>query len=321
MNAQNSKVFKLSLYEKIYQGRCFEDELQRLFADNKVVGWIHSNRGHEAIGAAFGMAMNQNDFLVPHHRDRPLYLAKGLSAKSLLAEIMGKKTGCCGGISGEIHIMDVETKIYGTSGVLGSGMPIGLGIAYANKLEGNDCVVVCNFGEGSSNRGSFHEVLNMAALWSLPIVFTCENNQYVEFTSIDEHMSVENVASRASGYGIEGIVTDGFSPIKSYETFKYAIEKARKGEGPTLIEAKTYRLDGHYEGDPMKYRDNKEKEYWAKRDPVFAFKLELINDGVATEEEIKVIEARVEKEMEEAIEFALQSDYPTVSDTFKNVYA
>ncbi|WP_078427676.1 thiamine pyrophosphate-dependent dehydrogenase E1 component subunit alpha [Alkalihalobacterium alkalinitrilicum] len=321
MSKNITKEFKLDLYEKLYLSRRFEDELQGLFADNKVVGWIHSNKGHEAIGVSLAMAMNENDYLVPHHRDRPAFLAKGLSAKSILAEIMGKTTGVCGGLGGELHIMDVETKIYGPTGVLGSNMPIALGIAYVNKLEGNNNVVICNFGEGGSNRGSFHEAMNMAALWSLPIVFVCENNRFVEFTPVHLHMNVEDVAGRAAGYGVEGVITDGFNPIESYHTFKKAIDKARSGEGPTLVEAKTYRLDGHYEGDPMKYRDNKEKIEWEKRDPLIVFRAELVNDSGIEELEIEAIENRVNQHMEEAIEFALKSEHPKASDTFKNVYA
>jgi len=315
------KEFKLDYYEKLYLARHFEDELMKLFADNKVVGWIHSNKGHEVIGVSLALAMRSHDYIVPHHRDRPAYLAKGLSAKSLLAEIMGKTTGCCGGIGGELHIMDVETKIYGPTGVLGSNLPIALGIAYANKLAGNDHVVVCNFGEGGSNRGSFHEVLNMAALWSLPIVFVCENNKFVEFTPMQKHMNIEDVARRAAGYDIEGIIADAFNPMETYETFKYAIEKARRGDGPTLVEAKTYRLDGHYEGDPMKYRDEEEKKYWLERDPITGFKASLLNESIANESELESLEASVHQVLKEAVEFALKSEPLKVSDTFKNVYA
>lgn len=311
----------MNFYEKLYLARHFEDELMKLFADNKVVGWIHSNKGHEVIGVSLALAMKPDDYIVPHHRDRPAYLAKGLSAKSLLAEIMGKTTGCCGGIGGELHIMDVETKIYGPTGVLGSNLPIALGIAYVNKLAGNDHVVVCNFGEGGSNRGSFHEVLNMAALWSLPIVFVCENNKFVEFTPMQKHMNIEDVARRAAGYDIEGIITDAFNPMETYETFKYAIEKARRGDGPTLVEAKTYRLDGHYEGDPMKYRDEDEKNYWLERDPIPGFKVSLLNESIANESELESIETSVNQILREAVEFALKSEPLKFPETFKNVYA
>ncbi|HZG73851.1 MAG TPA: thiamine pyrophosphate-dependent dehydrogenase E1 component subunit alpha [Chondromyces sp.] len=312
---------KIAIYEKLYLARRFEDELLRLFSENKITGWVHSNKGHEAIGVSLGLALRETDYFVPHHRDRPAYLARGLEAKKLFAEIMGKKTGCCGGIGGEIHIMDVKTRIYGSTGVLGSNMPIATGIAYTSLLSDRDDVVICNFGEGGSNRGAFHEALNMASLWSLPVIFICENNLYSEFTSVEKHMKIKNIADRAISYGMEGIIVDGFNPEECFEAISGAIENARNGKGPTLIEAKLYRLDGHYEGDPMNYRSKEEFESWLKRDPLVVYRNELLNSSVVTIDNILKIEGEVNKEIEKAIEYALNSDFPNPEDTFVNVYA
>ncbi|MGE7920044.1 thiamine pyrophosphate-dependent dehydrogenase E1 component subunit alpha [Viridibacillus sp. NPDC093762] len=312
---------KIELYRRMYLSRKFEDALDKLFAENKLAGWIHSCKGHESTGSAISLILKENDYLVPYHRSRSSILGRGLAAKFLLAEIMGKKTGCCNGFGGEAHIMDPVTNVYGTGGIIGSNIPIGVGLAYSSKLSDDNKVVICGFGEGGSNRGTFHEAINMASIWDLPIVFICENNYYAEFSPQHEQMKLENVADRAVAYGIEGIVIDGYDPLECYEVIEKAVEKARSGKGPTLIEAKTYRLKGHYEGDPMEYRTKEEVEKWAKRDPIVTFKKELLDTSIIDLQTIERLEKAIDDEIEEAVEFALNSEYPSQSDVLSNVYA
>lgn len=312
---------KITLYRLLYLGRQFEDKLGELFAAGKLAGWVHLGKGQEGTGAALSLCLEKDDYLVPYHRSRVSLFGKGLSVKSLLAEIMGKKTGCCKGVGGEAHIMDVATGIYGTGGIIASNIPIGVGLAYASKLEGSGRIVACAFGDGASNRGAFHEALNMAALWNLPIVFLCENNQYAEFTAAANHMKITDIAMRASSYGIPGVIVDGYNPAECYEVFREAVDRARKGEGPTLIESKTYRYSGHYEGDPMLYRPKQEVEQWLKRDPVSTYRQTVLDQQVLTEQEITALEADVSQELNEAVEFAIHSESPTAEDVQKFVYA
>ncbi|MGE7694004.1 thiamine pyrophosphate-dependent dehydrogenase E1 component subunit alpha [Lysinibacillus sp. NPDC094177] len=312
---------KIELYRRMYLARKFEESLDKLFAENKLAGWIHSCKGHESTGAAISLILKKSDYLVPYHRSRSSILGRGLAAKHLLAEIMGKKTGCCNGVGGEAHIMDPVTNIYGTGGIIGSNIPIGVGLAYSSKLSKNNNVVICGFGEGGSNRGAFHEALNMAAIWDLPIVFVCENNYYAEFSPQHEQMKIENVADRAASYGMEGIIIDGYDPLECHHVIEKAVSHARNGKGPTLIEAKTYRLKGHYEGDPMNYRSKEEMEKWAKRDPVLIFKKQLLDTSLTDLQTLERLEAIVNDEIDEAVEFALNSEYPSQSEVLANVYA
>ncbi|WP_404328245.1 thiamine pyrophosphate-dependent dehydrogenase E1 component subunit alpha [Mesobacillus maritimus] len=312
---------KEKLLKQILLAREFEERLGKLFAENLLAGWVHLCKGHETMGAALSLYMRSDDYLVPYHRSRSSMLAKGLDPKLLFAEIMGKKTGCCSGIGGEAHIMDVDSRIYGTGGIIGSGIPISVGIAYASKLSNNDSVVISGFGEGGSNRGAFHEALNMAATWNLGIVFICENNQYAEFSPQEIQMKIENVADRAYGYGIPGEIVDGYDPVACAEVVGKAIERARNNGGPTLIEVKTYRLHGHYEGDPMEYRTKDEYQQWAQRDPVITFREELCRANVVTEENLQSFEKEMNRMLDEAVDFALNSPYPDENDARRFVYA
>ncbi|WP_078428282.1 thiamine pyrophosphate-dependent dehydrogenase E1 component subunit alpha [Alkalihalobacterium alkalinitrilicum] len=312
---------KVELLKQILTAREFEERLSKLFAENKLAGWVHLCKGQETMGAALSLFMKSEDFLVPYHRSRSSLLGKGLEPKILLSEIMGKKTGCCNGIGGEAHIMDAKSGIYGTGGIIGSSIPISVGIAYANQLEGNNSIVISGFGEGGSNRGAFHEALNMAATWNLGIVFICENNQYAEFSPLDVQMKIENLADRAIGYGMPGEIVDGYNPIECAEIVEKAIQRARNGGGPTLIEVKTYRLHGHYEGDPMNYRTKEEYEHWARRDPVITFRQELLGANVINEDELDQFEKDMNEWLDEAVHFALDSPYPDEEDARKFVYA
>lgn len=319
MNPDKQLVIKIA--RVMFLARTLEERLLELFAAGKVAGWIHSGVGQEATGAVLGSVLKESDYLVPYHRSRSSLLGKGLDVKTLIAEILGRTTGCCKGKGGEAHIGVPHLGILGTGGIIGSNIPIALGIAYAIKLKKSDQVVACGFGEGGSNRGAFHESLNMASLWSLPVVFICENNRYAEFTPVERQMKIQDVAQRAAGYGIPGVVVDGNDVDSVYPELEKALKRARSGEGPTLIESKTYRIRGHYEGDPLRYRPKEELEEWKNRDPVIIMRSKLVEKQYLTGEEIEALEKDIEKEVEEAIDYALNSPFPAKEDILADVYA
>ncbi|WP_312470221.1 thiamine pyrophosphate-dependent dehydrogenase E1 component subunit alpha [Neobacillus sp.] len=315
-----TKEKRIWMYELLYISRKFEDLLGNLFANGKVAGWVHLGKGQEATGVALTACLNEKDYLVPYPRSRSSLLGKGLHPDVLLAEILGKKTGCCGGMGGEAHIMDIESKIYGTGGIIGSNIPIAVGLGYASLLNQQSQVVVCAFGDGATNRGAFHEAVNMAAVWNLPVVFVCENNLYAEFMPQQSQMKIKDIADRASSYGIEGMVVDGYNMEECYETFEKAINKAREGNGPTLIEVKTYRFSGHFEGDSMSYRDKEETAAWIKRDPFVTYKKFLLEEQIISEQEMAALEERVDKELSNAEKFALSSPFVTEEDVNRVIY-
>lgn len=312
---------KKKLYRLLYLGRRFEERLGELFTSNEIEGWVHLGIGQEGTGAALSLCYEEGDYLVPYHRSRISMLGKGLEPKSLLAEIMGKKTGCCNGVGGEAHIMDVESGIYGTGGIIAGNIPIAVGLAYASKLEGENRVVVCGFGDGGSNRGAFHESLNMAAIFELPIVFICENNQFAEFTATKDTMKIENIADRSAAFGMPGVIIDGSDPEKCVGAIQKAMNDARNGKGPTLIESKTFRVHGHYEGDPMRYVDGEETKKWLEKDPFITYRKQLLDGAFAAEDELAAIEEDVEKDLEDAVQFALESERPTAEEVVENIYA
>lgn len=312
---------KKQLYRNIYLGRSFEDTLKTLFAENKLAGWVHLGQGQEATGAAVALALRPEDYLVPYHRSRVSILGRGLPVGRLLGEIAGRVTGCCHGLGGEGHVMDPDYHIYGTGGVIGSNLPIADGLGYACKLEGKDRITLVGFGEGGSQRGAFHEALNFAAVAKLPMVFLCENNLYAEFTPLHLEMAIENVADRGSGYGVPSVIVDGIDPEAVYTAVMEAIDRARRGEGPTLIESKTYRYGGHFEGDACDYRTKAELEQWKTRDPLPQYRKRLLDEGIA-EAELAALEAEVDAEIQQAIEETFQAARPGREEVLsQSVYA
>jgi pyruvate dehydrogenase E1 component alpha subunit len=238
-----------------------------------------------------------------------------------MAEILGKKTGYCKGKGGSMHIADFKIGMLGATAVVGAGIPIAVGAGLSVKLRGTDQVVACFFGEGASNQGTFHESINMASIWKLPVIFVCENNLYAMGTRQSTVMAIENVADRAVAYGIPGVVVDGNDVSAVYEATQKAVERARKGEGPTLIECKTYRHKGHSRVDPAKYRPKEEVEEWLAKDPIKRFKEKLLQTNTLTESEIQQIEKEVYDEIEEAVKFAMGSPYPAPEEALEDVYA
>ncbi len=312
---------KKALYRYIYLGRRFEDILKDLFAANQLAGWVHLGQGQEATGAAISLAIGPDDYLAPYHRSRISMMGKGMPPVQLLSEIAGRVTGTNHGLGGEAHVVDPDHGVYATGGIIGSNLPIAVGIAYACKLEGKDRVTVVGCGEGGSARGAFHEALNFAGVAKLPIVFIVENNLYAEFTPVNMELSNVNVADRGPAYGIPSASVDGTDPEAVLKVVTEAVERARKGGGPTLIESKTYRYGGHFEGDACDYRTKDEAAEWKEKDPLPKYRAKLIDEGIS-EEELKEIEAAVDAELDKAVEDTFKAPKPSKEDLLsQSVYA
>ncbi len=304
----------LRILRSVLLARRFEQRLIDLFAAGRLKGWVHSGLGQEATGAGAAVALGPDDYLVPYHRSRVSLLAKGMSVAAMMAEICGKTTGCCGGFAGEAHMADPDLRILGAGGIIGSPIPIGVGLAYAARVRGTRDVVLCAFGDGATSRGAFHEAVNMAAVMSLPIVFLCENNGFTEFSPPAVQMRVKTVAERAAAYGIAGVTVDGVDALAVNAVVAPALEQARAGGGPTLIEAVTTRWRGHYEGDPQRYRDPEELAATLGRDALALLTARLQADGVLTQDALARLEADVTAEIDAAVQAAFDAPEPTLDD-------
>ncbi|MFH2127488.1 MAG: thiamine pyrophosphate-dependent dehydrogenase E1 component subunit alpha [Pseudomonadota bacterium] len=316
-----SKKIKLSMYRALVLARRYEEELINVFKEGKIPGWIHSGLGQEATGVALGECLDPSDYLVPYFRSRASLLSKGMSLQEMTAEIFGRTTGCCAGRGGEGHLASKELGILGAGGVIGSPIAISVGLGYAAKLKGQGQVVACGFGDGATSRGAFHESVNMASVLQLPIVFICENNLYSEFSDLPTQMRIHDVALRAQAYGIEGVTVDGNDPVALYPVLRKAFDNCRQDKGPTLIEAKTYRVRGHYEGDPCKYRSEDEFKHWLQKDPLLNYQQRLLEEGVIDQAYLEQVEQEVRGQIQEAMAFAMDSPKPTPSDVVAYVYA
>ncbi len=311
----------LQMYTTMLRIRRFEEKVVELFAQGKIPGFVHSYIGEEAVAAGACAALEPTDYITSTHRGHGHLIAKGGDLKYMMAELYGKKTGYCKGKGGSMHIADVDLGILGANGIVGAGIPIATGAALSSQLQKNGRVALCFFSDGASNRGTFHEGINMASIWKLPVVFLCENNMYGISMPQKRGMAIEDIADRASAYGIPGVVVDGNDVIAVYEAVKEAVKRARSGGGPTLIEAKTARWRGHFEGDPQIYRTPEEIEEWKKKCPIKRFEEKLLKMGVLNEEKIKEIEDMIAKEIEEAVKFAEESPYPEPEEALEDVYA
>jgi pyruvate dehydrogenase E1 component alpha subunit len=320
--ATNLSKEKLThMYKQMLEIRFFEEKVFDLYAQNLVPGTIHLYLGEEAVAVGVCSALNKDDYIVSTHRGHGHCIAKGADPKRTMAEILGKKTGYCKGKGGSMHIADFNIGMLGATAVVGAGLPIAVGAALSAKLRKTNQIVACFFGEGASNQGTFHESINLASTWKLPVIFVCENNLYAMGTRQSTVMAIENVADRATAYGIPGIVVDGNDVLAVYDATQKAVERARKGEGPTLIECKTYRLKGHSRVDPAKYRPKEEVEQWLTKDPIKRFKEKLLQTKTLTEPEIKQTEKEVSNEIDEAVKFAMESPYPAPEEALEDVYA
>ena len=301
----------LNLYETMVRIRVFEQRAERLFLDKKIPGFIHLYVGQEAIAAGVISQLRADDYLTSTHRGHGHMLAKGADSSRMMAELFGKATGYCKGKGGSMHIMDFSLGVLGANGEVAGGIPIAAGAGMAIRLvKKTDQIVACFFGDGASNRGAFHEGLNWAAVYRLPIVFVVEHNCYASTMPTSESTSVKDISTRASSYGLEGLCVDGNDVLQVYRAARTAIQKARRGDGPTLIEAKTYRLKGHFVGDPQKYRDPQDVEVRWRDEPIGRFERYLAEQQVLSGEERRAVWVRYEAEMDEAIRFAEDSPYP-----------
>ena len=311
----------VEMFRKMLEIRLFEEKVFELYAQNLVPGTIHLCAGEEAVAVGVCSALRKDDYITSTHRGHGHCIAKGAELKRVMAEILGKETGYCKGKGGSMHIADFSIGVLGATAVVGAGIPIAVGAGLSIKLRKADHVVACFFGEGASNQGTFHEGINMASTWKLPVIFVCENNLYAMGTRQSVVMAIENVADRAAAYGIPGVVVDGNDVLAVYEATLKAVERSRKGEGPTLIECKTYRHKGHSRVDPAKYRPKKEVEEWLAKDPIKRFKEKLLKTNTLEEAEIRQIEKEVSAEIEEAVKFAMESPYPAPEEALQDVYA
>lgn len=309
----------LDIYRRMALSRHMEQRLVGTYTAGHLPGWVHSCEGHEALGAAIGLTMRPIDHLVPHYRSRPSQLGKGMTPREVLAEVVGSIHSNSGGRGGETHVISLEHRVYGMTGILGANIPTGAGVAYASKMRGLDEVTVCSFGDGTANRGAFHEALNMAAIWELPIVFLCENNVYAELSMTKDFIRVPHIADRAAGYGMPGIVADGGDPESLIEVLAHAIDEARAGR-PSLVEVEMVRRRGHWEGDQQKYRDPEEVAALAGNDPVANYRATLLAERGIDEATLAAIEAEVGAEVDEALEWALAGPKPGIDDIRSHVY-
>lgn len=309
------------LYTGMYRIRQCEDQLNTAFARNLFPGYIHSYLGQEACAVGVCAALRQDDCIVSTHRGRGHYLAKGMALKPMMAEMFGKATGIGGGRGGEMHAADPARGILGGNGIVGGGIPYAAGAAYSAVLDGIDRVTVAFFGDGASNQGAFHETLNLAAAWKLPLLFVCENNMYAEMTPFKDTVNETDIARRAVGYGIPGVVVDGNDVLAVLAAARTAVARARAGDGPTLLELKTYRAGGHFQGDPCKYRTREEEALWKSRDPLPRFRALALQRGAFDEAELAALELRLAAEITEAIDFSLASPDPDPASALDHVYA
>jgi pyruvate dehydrogenase E1 component alpha subunit len=318
-----SKDQLLAWYETMYRMRRFEEEVFEFYKQGLMPGLAHLYIGEEAVATGVCAALNDSDFIGSTHRGHGHLLARGADIKRMMAEILGKVDGYCRGKGGSMHIMAMDKGILGANGIVGGGIPIATGAAYMAKYKNTGQVAVSFFGDGASNEGTFHESINMAAAWDLPVIYVLENNLYGISVDIRDVTNTPNVADRAVGYGIPGVIVDGMDVTEVYEAAKAAIERARSGAGPTLIECKTYRWQGHHVGDPATYRKRKsetEKEDWMAKCPIDCLKAEMLSTKKAKASDFEAIETAVDKEIEEAVNFAKESPYPDVSEVFDDIY-
>ena len=310
----------LDMYRKMKMIREFEEQIRVLFLQGKMPGTIHQYIGMEACAVGVISGLREDDIIASTHRPHGHAIAKGISMKSMAAELYGKVTGCCKGKGGSMHIGDIEKGMIPSIAVVGANIPIVVGIALSFKMRKESRVAVSFFGDGAANEGAFHEGLNMAAVYNVPAVFVCENNQYGASTRIDKVIKIRDIAERAKAYGMRGDIGDGMDVLEVYEKAKLAIERARSGDGPTLLELKTFRFCGHSRRDPANYMSKEEKEYWKKKDPIPTFEKTLEEEGILGNDLKEKIDVEVKEEVEKAIEYGQNSPYPEPEDTLKDLY-
>ena len=315
-----SEAKKRELLRQMYTIRAFEEKAEQLYAMGKIHGTMHLSIGMEASAVGSIAALRPDDLILSTHRGHGHCIAKGADLKLMMAEFMGKETGYCRGRGGSMHIADVEGGNLGANGVVGGGIPIAVGVGLSLKMQKRDQIILCFFGDGAANLGPFHEALNMAAIWKLPVVYVCENNQYAMSFSVKKAVAIERISDRAAAYGMPGVTVDGNDLMAVYQAVSQAVKRARAGEGPTLIENVTYRWRGHSKSDANRYRTREEIEAWKQKCPIKRFRARLIEEGILTEEEADRIAQEAYAAVDAAVAFAEASPEPTLETIEEGVY-
>ena len=319
MAIANEKL--IDMYRIMVRIRTFEERVAKEFAAGNIPGFVHLCVGEEASATGSCATLREADFITSTHRGHGHLIAKGGRTDRMMAELYARETGYCHGKGGSMHIADTDIGILGANGIVGAGITLAAGAALSAKMRGTDQVAICFLGDGASNRGTFHEGINLAAVWQLPVVYVIENNLYAEKTRIADTYRLPDLSARAGAFGIPDVTVDGNDVVAVYETVGEAVARARRGEGPTLVEAKTYRWRGHFEGDTQEYRSKEEVDEWKEKDPIKAFRKRLAETGIMDDAAAEAINAEIEAEIEAAVKFALESPSPAPEAALEDVFA
>ncbi|WP_330375469.1 pyruvate dehydrogenase (acetyl-transferring) E1 component subunit alpha [Inediibacterium massiliense] len=316
-----SNMNVIDMYKTMLKIRKFETKAMNFFSEGKIPGFVHLYIGEEAVATGVCANLNDDDYITSTHRGHGHILAKGGDLKFMMAELFGRATGYGKGKGGSMHIADATKGILGANGIVGAGHNISVGAALSAQYRGTKQVCVCFFGDASTNQGTFHESLNMASLWKLPVIFVCENNLYGISIHQSRHQTIKDISERAISYNMPGITVDGNDVFAVYDAANEAIKRAREGQGPTLIECKTYRQRGHFEGDPGTYKPVKEQEEWFQKDPIPRMENFMLDKKILNENQLKDIQEKIDIQIEDAVEFASNSPYPSVDSVVEDVYS
>ena len=312
----------LDMYQRMWRIRLFEEQAEYQSSQGKVMGALHTYIGEEGVAVPICSHLQDTDYITSTHRGHGHCIAKGADISRMMAELFGRSTGYCKGKGGSMHIADFKVGMLGANGIVAGGFGLATGAGLAAQLRGSGQVAVCFFGDGAANRGPFHENINIGAVWKLPVVYVCENNQFAQWTPQKDVTLVTDIANMSPAYGIPGVQVDGMDPLAVYEAAGEAIDRARRGEGPTLLECKTYRFHGHNFGDPQQYRTREEIAEWAdNRDPIKHLAAHMRDAGILDDEQDADIQKTVQDEITAAVRFAESSPYPTPDELYKDVYS
>jgi len=317
---EEQQNLRFEILNKMIRIRTFEKRVQDLFANNEIPGFVHLYIGQEGVATGACATIDESDYISSTHRGHGHAIAKGLDPKRMMAELFGKETGYCHGKSGSMHIADVDQGMLGANGIVGAGPNLAVGAGITIKQNNSEGVCLSFFGEGAFAQGQVHEAMNMAGVMELPVVFICENNQYGEMTPVNDQHHVEAFGNRGSIYGMPSEEINGMDPVTVYEVVEEAVERARQEEGPSLVVCETYRYRGHYEGDPEPYREEEEIEVWRKRDPITKLEERLLEEKIVEQTDIDEMYEEAETEIDQAVEFARESDMPDPKTAFEDVY-
>jgi TPP-dependent pyruvate/acetoin dehydrogenase alpha subunit len=318
-----SKDQFLELYTTMVKCRFFEERIVDLYARGQVPGLAHLYIGEEGVSAGVCAALREDDYITSTHRGHGHVISKGADLKRMMAELFGKKIGYCKGKGGSMHIADMSLGILGANGIAGGGLPIAIGAGWSSKWRGTDQVAASFFGDAASNNGTFHESLNLASLHKLPVIFVCENNEFGISVCQAKHQSIKDIYIRATSYDMPGVLVDGNDVVEVFEAATKAVKRARAGEGPTLIECKTYRWRGHHEGDPnqgSRYRDKKDIDVWKQKCPIDRLAKRLVKDKVVTKKKLAAIDQEVVEQIDQAVAFAKEAEFPAIEEMYEDVY-